>query len=374
MSPSSASPAVSGVFLPALLQLGQLGVTGAEHFTDGRGRRRLAHAPDLVEAARLPEGVLELGRARGGVRKIKGLRADDEPRGDRHQDQQRQDALHDRGGVQEQRDDVEPRFAAPAWRMSGSISGDLRGWAGRSLTRPAAIPTLDFRGGVDVEAARARPRIACRPLPASRPACGRRVWISTGARSKSAGWFDRRRAAPSPTAAAPTRRSPRCGWCWWAWGTGIHRGRHTLCRSAQCDFPCQRQTGSTAFNIKRLRRVKDMRSRCWQWGSTGTCSREVMTPAPILREVVSGQPTEVESSSSSRRVRRVPDEWFGGLCPSVTADNIPTNQESRDESQSGNRRSSRAPCCSRPWRGSRCRRRAASSRARIPARQRAFPI
>ena len=66
---------------------------------------------------------------------------------------------------------------------------------------------------------------------------------------------------------------------------------------AQCDFDCSRQTGSTAFNIQETHG----RERYAVWveaiGTDGNAIPEnvVMRPALILREVVRGQPTEVES-------------------------------------------------------------------------------
>lgn len=67
--------------------------------------------------------------------------------------------------------------------------------------------------------------------------------------------------------------------------------------NAQCDFPCARQTGSTPFNIPETR--VDERYLV-SIVAVGTDARElteveVKAPAPILREVVRGQPTEVES-------------------------------------------------------------------------------
>jgi hypothetical protein len=66
---------------------------------------------------------------------------------------------------------------------------------------------------------------------------------------------------------------------------------------AQCDFPCGRQTGATAFDIQETQ--GEERYDVWvvALDSTGAeiPQSEVMTPAPILREVVRGQPTEVES-------------------------------------------------------------------------------
>ena len=65
--------------------------------------------------------------------------------------------------------------------------------------------------------------------------------------------------------------------------------------NAQCDFPCARQTGSTAFNIKETRGDERYQVSVAAVGNDGTELLQVMTPAPILREVARGQPTEVES-------------------------------------------------------------------------------
>jgi hypothetical protein len=65
--------------------------------------------------------------------------------------------------------------------------------------------------------------------------------------------------------------------------------------NAQCDFPCARQTGSTAFNIKETRGDERYQVSVAAVGTDGAELLQVMTPAPILREVVRGQPTEVES-------------------------------------------------------------------------------
>jgi hypothetical protein len=64
---------------------------------------------------------------------------------------------------------------------------------------------------------------------------------------------------------------------------------------AQCDFPCSRQTGSTKFNIQETRGGERYQVSVVAIGVDGSELTQVMTPAPILREVVRGQPTEVES-------------------------------------------------------------------------------
>ena len=65
--------------------------------------------------------------------------------------------------------------------------------------------------------------------------------------------------------------------------------------NAHCDFPCGRQTGSTPFNIKETHGDERYQVSIAAVGTDGTELLQVMTPAPILREVVRGQPAEVES-------------------------------------------------------------------------------
>jgi hypothetical protein len=70
---------------------------------------------------------------------------------------------------------------------------------------------------------------------------------------------------------------------------------------SECDFPCQRQTGSTPFEIKQGTAGSDGRAPVYEisvtaLGEDGSeLSGSVQTPAPILRSVVKGQPTEVEA-------------------------------------------------------------------------------
>jgi len=66
---------------------------------------------------------------------------------------------------------------------------------------------------------------------------------------------------------------------------------------AQCDFPCARQTGSTAFNIQETHGDERYAVSVVALGTDGSeIPKEVVDhPASILREVVRGQPTEVES-------------------------------------------------------------------------------
>ena len=64
---------------------------------------------------------------------------------------------------------------------------------------------------------------------------------------------------------------------------------------AQCDFPCPRQTGSTAFNIRPTQPDESYEISVIALDSTGTPITTVLSPAPILRSVVTGQPTETEA-------------------------------------------------------------------------------
>ena len=68
----------------------------------------------------------------------------------------------------------------------------------------------------------------------------------------------------------------------------------------ECEFPCQRQTGSTPFEIKQGTTGPDGRTPVYEisvtaLGSDGAVLSTVESPAPILRSVVKGQPTEVEA-------------------------------------------------------------------------------
>jgi hypothetical protein len=66
---------------------------------------------------------------------------------------------------------------------------------------------------------------------------------------------------------------------------------------AQCDFSCQRQTGSTAFDITETHGTEKYEISVVALDAQGAeiPKEQVMTPAPILRDVVRGQPTEVEA-------------------------------------------------------------------------------
>lgn len=79
-------------------------------------------------------------------------------------------------------------------------------------------------------------------------------------------------------------------------GEGIN-GNMPCAGQAQCDFPCQRQSGSTAFDIPETRGSQRYGISVEAVDANGARieSPDVSTPAPILREVVRGQPTETEA-------------------------------------------------------------------------------
>ncbi|HXU00321.1 MAG TPA: hypothetical protein VN903_04985 [Polyangia bacterium] len=76
---------------------------------------------------------------------------------------------------------------------------------------------------------------------------------------------------------------------------GAVDGYQPCADNAQCDFPCARQTGSTPFNIRETHGDERYRVSLMAVGADGVDLLQVMRPAPILREVARGQPTEVES-------------------------------------------------------------------------------
>ncbi len=75
---------------------------------------------------------------------------------------------------------------------------------------------------------------------------------------------------------------------------GTLEGATPCAGRAQCDFPCQRQTGATPFDIR-----ETLPGESYEVSvvavADGVVLTEVTTPAPILREVVRAQPTEVEA-------------------------------------------------------------------------------
>jgi hypothetical protein len=63
----------------------------------------------------------------------------------------------------------------------------------------------------------------------------------------------------------------------------------------QCVFSCQRQTGATPFDIPETHGDELYAISVVAVDKDGADLPQVMTPAPILRTVVNGQPTEVEA-------------------------------------------------------------------------------
>lgn len=63
----------------------------------------------------------------------------------------------------------------------------------------------------------------------------------------------------------------------------------------KCVFPCQRQTGATPFDIPPTQGDEMYAISVVAVGPDGSDLPAVQTPAPILRSVVNGQPTEVEA-------------------------------------------------------------------------------
>jgi hypothetical protein len=76
---------------------------------------------------------------------------------------------------------------------------------------------------------------------------------------------------------------------------GTIDGTEPCANDARCEFPCQRQTGSTPFDIKETKPGEMYAISVTAIGVDGTELPAVMTPAPILRSVVRGQATEVEA-------------------------------------------------------------------------------
>jgi hypothetical protein len=77
-------------------------------------------------------------------------------------------------------------------------------------------------------------------------------------------------------------------------GTALE-GATPCAGQAQCDFACSRQTGATRFDIQETHGDERYEVSVVAVGTDGSELPQVMMPAPILREVVRGQPTEVES-------------------------------------------------------------------------------
>jgi len=80
---------------------------------------------------------------------------------------------------------------------------------------------------------------------------------------------------------------------------GSIEGTTPCAGKAQCDFACQRQTGATAFDIPPTGPGESYELSVVAVDALGEAVPQsaIMTPAPILRSVVSGQPTEVEAGT-----------------------------------------------------------------------------
>ena len=81
---------------------------------------------------------------------------------------------------------------------------------------------------------------------------------------------------------------------------GTVEGATPCAGQAQCDFPCQNQTGATQFDIPPTGPGEWYRATVVAVGNDGTeiPQTEIMTPptpAPILLQVSEGQPTEVDA-------------------------------------------------------------------------------
>jgi hypothetical protein len=64
---------------------------------------------------------------------------------------------------------------------------------------------------------------------------------------------------------------------------------------SRCEFSCQRQTGSTPFDIRETQTGEMYEISVAAIGDDDSVLPEIMTPAPILRSVVRGQATELEA-------------------------------------------------------------------------------
>jgi hypothetical protein len=69
---------------------------------------------------------------------------------------------------------------------------------------------------------------------------------------------------------------------------------------AECEFPCRRQTGSTPFDVKQGTPAADGMQPQYEISVSALDANrvalpDVQTPAPILRTVLRGQPTEIEA-------------------------------------------------------------------------------
>jgi hypothetical protein len=81
---------------------------------------------------------------------------------------------------------------------------------------------------------------------------------------------------------------------------GTIEGATPCAGQAQCDFPCQNQTGATQFDIPPTGQGESYDVRVVAVGNDGAeiPQTEIMTPSipdPLLLQVTEGQPTEVDA-------------------------------------------------------------------------------
>jgi hypothetical protein len=76
---------------------------------------------------------------------------------------------------------------------------------------------------------------------------------------------------------------------------GLIEGTTPCAGRAQCRFACQRQTGATPFDIPETHGDEMYAISVVAVGKDGADLPTIQAPAPILRTVVRGQPTEVEA-------------------------------------------------------------------------------
>jgi hypothetical protein len=73
---------------------------------------------------------------------------------------------------------------------------------------------------------------------------------------------------------------------------GSIEGATPCAGQAQCDFPCQNQTGATAFDIPPTGTGESYAAKLVAVGTDGSELADIMTPDDVFLQVVQGQPTE----------------------------------------------------------------------------------
>jgi hypothetical protein len=78
---------------------------------------------------------------------------------------------------------------------------------------------------------------------------------------------------------------------------GAVEGATPCAGEAQCDFPCQSQTGATQFDIPPTApgEMYEVSVVAVDGSGNEIPKTKIMTPDPILQSVVEGQPTEVDA-------------------------------------------------------------------------------